>query len=83
MKTVKITAQGGEVLSIADAGLILIDQMQDFYKDLGEDIADVLVFEKEKLVNPEKRYAWQIRQKYGNDFAAKGMQLAIERADII
>lgn len=80
LKTVKITRQDGESVSVADAGLTILNQMKDFYADFDENVHDILRFEEEKLVDPEKRYAWQIRRLYGENFAEKGLRLAKERS---
>lgn len=81
LKTVKISASEQEVLSIVDAGLLIIQKMKEFFEDFGDELMNVLAFEEEKLINPEKRYAWQIRRQYGEKFALKGLQLAMERAE--
>ncbi len=40
------------------------------------DIAGTLAFEREKLVNPQARYAYRVRQEFGNDFVRRGIALA-------
>lgn len=82
LKTVKITRQDGEAVSVADAALEVLQQMKTFYADFSEEVHSVLVFEEEKFLDPEKRYAWQIRRLYGDGFAEKGLKLAKERSGI-
>ncbi|MCQ2492535.1 MAG: hypothetical protein MJ087_05795 [Lachnospiraceae bacterium] len=79
LKTVKIAIPNGEALSVADAGLEIISWMKDFYKDFGTEVQEILEFEEEKFLYPEKRYAWQIRKEYGEGFAKKGLKLSINR----
>ena len=81
LKTVKIYAQNGVVLSIADAGLLIIKHMKEFFEGFDAELKDILEFEEEKLIDPEKRYSWQIRQKYGKNYSLKGLQLAKERIE--
>ena len=76
LKTVRIKESKGEYLSIADAGLLIINYMKDFYKGFGDEVDDVLAFQEEKLINPEKRYAWRIRREYGTNYAIKGLELS-------
>lgn len=80
LKTVKITTEHGESLSVADAGLHVLEEMERFYADFGEDVLAVLDFERQKFLDPENRYAWQIRRMYGDGFAEKGLRLAKERS---
>ncbi len=76
LKTVKIVHPSGEVCSVADAGLKVIGVMKEFYQDFPGDVAEILAFEEEKFIDPEKRYAWQLRREYGEHFVEKGLQLA-------
>ncbi len=80
LKTVKINLKDGSVMSVAEAGLKILEKMKDFYADFGDEAEEILSFEEEKLIDPKKRYAWQIRRDYGNDFVKKGLLLAKERS---
>lgn len=79
LKTVKIVIPNGEVSSVADAGLKIIGFMKEFYQGFSGNIAEILAFEEEKLIDPEKRYAWQLRREYGDHFVEKSLQLAKKR----
>lgn len=79
LKTVKIVMPNGEVSSVADAGLKVIGAMREFYHGYPDEVQEILDFEEEKFINPEKRYAWIIRNQYANDFVEKGLQLARQR----
>jgi len=79
LKTVKIMLPDGEVYSVADAGVKVIERMKAFYRDFPADVQAVLDFELEKFVTPEKRYAWQVRTRFTNSFVTKGMILAEQK----
>ncbi len=79
LKTVKIVVPDGEVYSVADAGHKVIGFMRDFYADFPGEIQEILDFEEDKFTDPEKRYAWQIRHQYGDDFLRRGLELAEQR----
>ena len=79
LKTVKIVAPGKDAVSVVDAGLALLEEMKTFFRDYPEETAEILAFEEEKLLDPEKRYAWMIRKDYGDGFVEKGLVLANKR----
>ena len=79
LKTVKISLPDEEVISVADAGIKVIERMKAFYRDFPQDVQSVLDFELEKFVTPEKRYAWQVRRLFTNSFVTKGMILAEQK----
>lgn len=79
LKTVKIVLPNGEVYSVADAGLKVIGYMRQFYQGYPKEIQEILDFEEEKFIDPEKRYAWIIRNQYANDYVEKGLLLARQR----
>ncbi|MGN1277102.1 MAG: hypothetical protein ACI4UK_08940 [Floccifex sp.] len=78
LKTIKIKIKGQESFSGVKAGLKIIDQMEEFFKDCSDKLK-ILAFEKEKLENPEKRYAWILRKELEDDFVKKGLQWAIHQ----
>ena len=79
LKTVKITAPCGRVCSVADAGLDIIKMMKSFYHDFPKDIQDVIHFEETKFIDPETRYAWQIRKQFAYQYVEQGLYLAKQR----
>ena len=79
MKTVKIVVPNGEVYSVADAGCKVIAFMKEFYQGFPQEVQEVLDFENEKFIDPEKRYAWKIRREYADAFVSKGLLLAEQR----
>ncbi len=79
LKTVKIVTPCGAVYSVAHAGRNLIDAMRRFYEGFSDEVMRILDYEYEKLVDPEKRYAWIIRKEFADSFLEKGLELAIKR----
>lgn len=79
LKTVKIVAPNGEVYSVASAALRVMDFIQEFYAGFPEKVQEVLAFERAKLEEPERRYAWRIRKEFSDGFVAKGLKLAREQ----
>ena len=79
LKTVKISLPDEDVISVADAGVKVIERMKAFYRGFPGDVQSVLDFEMEKFVDPEKRYAWQVRRRFTNSFVTKGMILAEQK----
>lgn len=79
LKTVKILGTDGKHYSVARAAMIVIDRMKEFYQELGLPVQEVLEFEYGKFVEGENRYAWQIREQFGESYVKKGLELAKER----
>ena len=79
LKTVKIVVPNGEVYSVADAGHKVIGFMREFYQGFPQDVQDILDFEDEKFIDPDKRYAWQIRRQFADGFVENGLALAEAR----
>ena len=78
LNTVKIMFSDGKVLSVVDASLALINKMKEFYSDYPKWIMDILEYEENKFINPEERYAWKVRNQYGQEYVKKGLALAKE-----
>lgn len=76
LKTVKIVTPAGEVFSVAEAGRKVIGFMREFFGEASEEIQSVLDFEEQKFIDPETRYAWQIRKQYAAGFVKGGLELA-------
>lgn len=81
LKTVKIVTASGKTASVADAAVEIIDAMQDFYQDFPEEVSKVLAYQKNKFVDPEARYAWIVRKKFGTDYVRRGLALAKKRQE--
>jgi glutamate--cysteine ligase len=76
LKTVKIVMPDGTAHSVVKSAKRVIDAMEEFYADFGESVHDCLAFQRRKFDEPETRYAWIIREKFGQGFVARGLQLA-------
>lgn len=76
LKTAKIVIPSGGSCTVADAALRVIAELEAFYRDFPAEVQEMIQFEKEKFLYPEKRYAWVIRKAYGNGFVKKGLELA-------
>ena len=79
LKTVKIVMPDGSAHSVVKSAKRVIDRMEEFYADFGEEVASCLAFQRRKFDEPETRYAWKIREKFGQGFVARGLQLARQR----
>ena len=80
LKTVKIARTEKRARSIVHEALKVISWMKEFYQGLKMDgVQDILDFEYEKFVDPEKRYAWQIRKEYQENYVEKGLALAKQK----
>lgn len=76
LKTVRIITPSGSSFTADRAGLDIIDSMREFYKGFPDEVREVLDFEAVKFIDPDRRYSWIIRKKYGDDFLEKGLELA-------
>ena len=81
LKTVKIVPPDGEVTSVANAALNVLDRMTEFYKDFPDTVQEVLAFEREKFIDRDNRYAWKIRRTFDGGFVKKGLELARQRQE--
>ena len=81
LKTVKIVLADGEVNSVANAALKVLDRMTDFYQGFPESVQEVLDFQREKFIDADNRYAWKIRRAYDGGFVKKGLELARQRQE--
>jgi len=43
-------------------------------------VEETLAYQREKVENREKRYAWQIRERFSENYVGLGMALAKEYA---
>lgn len=81
LKTVKIVMPDGSVYSVVDAAQKVLALMKDFYRDFSEEVREILAFEEEKLIDPEKRYAWRIRKEFRDGYVKKGLELVRKRQE--
>ena len=71
----------GSVYSVVDAAQKVLALMKNFYRDFSEEVREILAFEEEKLIDPEKRYAWRIRKEFRDGYVKKGLELARKRQE--
>lgn len=86
LKMVKLVSPDNRVMKFADAAVEIISRMKRFYNELLKNldidtcktymIHEILDFEESKFVDPENRYAWQIRDMFRDDYVRKGLELA-------
>lgn len=81
LKTVRLQVPGEENTPVVQAALNVIDKMRAFYRELQIDVEEVLAFEYDKFADAQNRYAWIIREQYGDDFVQKALALAKERQE--
>lgn len=81
LKTVKIVPPNGQVCSVTDAALNVLDRMEEFYRGFPQEVQAVLAFEREKFIDGDNRYAWKIRRTFDGGFVKKGMELARQRQE--
>lgn len=63
-----------------EAAIILLEALDSFFDELPAAYQGVVERQKQKLLDPfHNRYAWIIRQQYGEDYIRLGLQLARER----
>ncbi len=78
LKTVRIIFSGGYSRPATDAAMEILEAMEDFYREFPERVREVLAFEKDKILNPEKRYAWMVKERFSGSFLEKGLERARE-----
>ncbi|MCF0105594.1 MAG: hypothetical protein HUJ53_02400, partial [Holdemanella sp.] len=66
LKTVKLLTPDDESFSVAKAARFVIGFMKEFYKDFPQEVQDVLNYQENKILYPENRYAWMIKDRYMN-----------------
>jgi glutamate--cysteine ligase len=72
----RISLPDGTSASVREIGLRLLSSMSRFFADFPQEVEDVIAFEREKLEHPERRYAEQVRERFGGTFAQKGLAFA-------
>ncbi len=76
LKTVKIVMPNGDAFSVVKSAKKVIDALEQFYEGFGDEVRECLEFQRAKFDSPENRYAWKIRQQYGEGYVARGLELA-------
>ena len=80
LKTVQLVAEDGPSCSFAAAALRAIDQMDQYFRDCGDEVyrqvKACLAFQRSKFEEQENRYPWMIRERFSDGFVNKGLELA-------
>ncbi|MBR1920984.1 MAG: hypothetical protein IJ829_03135 [Kiritimatiellae bacterium] len=72
----------GSTPSVRRAGLGLLDEIARFFGDFPDDVRAVVAFERGKLSAGARRYADEVRARFGGTFARKGLEWAREVGDV-
>ncbi len=68
---------GDDTVNIVTAGLDVLNKIERFYKSLGiEDAIINIEYQKQKLLNPKDRYAYQVKNLYQDNFIGEGIKIA-------
>ena len=63
----------GYVVSLRTAVLRVLDEMDDFFKDLGFEVYDIIKYQVDKFANDDSRYAVRVKKEYGDGFVRNGL----------
>lgn len=78
--------KGAETTDLVSAALCVIGKMEAFFGGIAErfdrsaaaveEAMAVLAYQRGKFEDPKARYAFRVREEYGEDFVEKGLELA-------
>ena len=78
--------KGAETTELVSAALCVIGKMEAFFGGIAErfdrsaaaveEAMAVLAYQRGKFEDPKARYAFRVREEYGEDFVEKGLELA-------
>ena len=74
--TTKIMLEDDRVLSVREAALKVLNEMQEFFGDLGVDADVIIDHQKKKLLVKGERYAERVREAFADGFVKKGLEFA-------
>lgn len=76
-ENIMIEIDKNKSLPINQAALKVLHNMEDFYSRCNEPkVFDVIEYQKEKLLDKQKRYAVTVREKFGHNYVKSGLILA-------
>ncbi len=71
-------------MPIHEAAMQVLDRMQQFYSGFDRpELSEIIAYQRNKLTQPDGRYAVQIRKRFGQDFVQRGLTLVQQYADFI
>ncbi|MCI8592721.1 MAG: hypothetical protein HFI88_10350 [Lachnospiraceae bacterium] len=82
LKEIKCKLLCGRMCTLYDGLLDVLSRMEEYFSGMPGEYAveETLAYQREKVENREKRYAWQIRERFSEDYVGLGMALAKEYA---
>ena len=70
----------GEIKSVREHALDVVNDIEEFFKDF-DLVSDIISYQKDKIINLEKRYANIIADRFCEDYVKKGTLLSKKYAD--
>ena len=82
LKEIKCKLLCGRMCTLYDGLLDVLSRMEEYFSGMPGEYAveETLAYQREKVENREKRYAWQIRERFSENYVGLGMALAKEYA---
>lgn len=76
-KNIWIETGWDSTIPVREAALEILSSMEQFFACFGkQELVEIIRFQKQKILDPEKRYAAQIRQQFQEDYVKRGVALA-------
>lgn len=64
-------------LPVKQAALHILTSMEQFFESFGnQEALEIISFQKQKILYPEKRYAVQVKPQFQEDYVKRGIELA-------
>lgn len=64
-------------LPVKQADLHILTSMEQFFESFGnQEALEIISFQKQKILYPEKRYAVQVKSQFQEDYVKRGIELA-------
>lgn len=83
-KQIMIEERGKDPRNVTKAALDFLTNMEKFYTKANcKDALDMIDYQKDKVLNPNQRYAVRVAKMFGGDYVKKGMQMAKIYADTL
>ena len=81
---IQIQTAWAESVPITNAVLLLLFDMERFFKELGEEeFVEAVLYQEEKILHPDKRYAVRLRKEVQPHYVEKGLKLAKKYAGMV
>lgn len=74
---IQIETGWNSALPVRQAALRILSSMEEFFESFERpELLEVIRFQEEKVLFPEKRYAVQVRTHFQEDYVKRGLKLA-------